>query len=117
MENISILFLQFGLASVFIITGILILKSQDKWVHMLPGFLQKYISESALRSLMIGTALYDLVNGAWLLSGFLLGYAALFAAIHMLGVLLLSDRSMFHETYRDIGLLAASLSLAAHFLF
>lgn len=115
MEIISILFLQYGLGVVFIITGILILKSEDKWTHMLPVFMRKLMPESFLRLLMVGTAFYDLANGAWLLSGFLLGWAALLASLHLVLVLAASARTEFHEVYRDIGLLAAALALVAHF--
>jgi len=117
MANISIIILQVGLGFTFVITGVLILQSRDKWVHMLPVFVRKRYSKPVLRLFMVGTALYDLFNGAWLVSGFLLGYAALFAALHLLVVLLSTSRHTFHETYRDIGLFAASAAVAAQFFF
>jgi uncharacterized membrane protein YphA (DoxX/SURF4 family) len=112
MSNITLLILRVGLGLTFFITGIHILRSKDMWVHMLPISLQKKYSRPTLRSLMAGTALYDLVNGVWLVSGVLLGYAALFAAFHLLLVLLSSNRHTFHETYRDIGLFATSVAVA-----
>jgi len=117
MADISLFILRVGLGLTFVITGVLILLSRDKWEHMLPVFVRKRYSKPVLRSFMVGTALYDLFNGVWLLSGFLLGYAALFAALHLLGVLLSTSRHTFHETYRDIGLFAASAAVAAQLLF
>lgn len=116
MSNASILILQYGLGLVFIITSILILKSGDKWTHMLPHWMQQSFSSKSLRYFMIFTAIYDILQGIWLLSGFLLGWAGLAAFLHLSGVLLASNRETIHETYRDLGLLAASLALAAQFL-
>jgi uncharacterized membrane protein YphA (DoxX/SURF4 family) len=111
--ELSILILRIGLGIVFVLTATLILKDNDKWVHMLPAWFTKLVPSS--RSFMISTAWFDLAVGAWLLSGYFTGFAAAVAALHLLGVLAVSGRQEFHEVYRDIGLLFSSVALAAYF--
>jgi uncharacterized membrane protein YphA (DoxX/SURF4 family) len=111
---ISITIVRIGLGITFLLSGILILKDDDKWTHMLPGWFSKYLPSA--RSFMIVTALGDLVLGAWLLSGYYTGIAALLATVHLAGVLIVSGKDEFHEVYRDIGLLFASIALAVYFL-
>ncbi len=111
---LSILILRIGLGITFFLSGILILKDDDKWIHMLPEWFSKRIPSA--RSFMIVTAVGDLVLGTWLLSGYFTGVAALLAALHLVGVLIVSGREEFHEVYRDIGLLFASVALAGYFL-
>lgn len=111
---VSILILRVGLGVTFALSGVLILKDDDKWMHMLPEWFVKYIPSA--RSFMIMTAIGDLVLGAWILSGYFTGIAALLAALHLVGVLVVSGRDEFHEVYRDIGLLFACVALAAYFL-
>lgn len=108
------LILRIGLGITFVLTGFLILKDDDKWAHMVPDWFSKYIP--SVRAFMIGTAWFDLVVGAWLISGYFTGIAAVVAAIHLLGVLIATGKHSFHEVYRDIGLLFASVSLAVYFL-
>lgn len=112
---LSILILRIGLGTTFVLTGILILKDDDKWTHMLPVWFSKYLLSA--KSFMIATAIGDLILGAWLLSGYFIGIAASLATLHLLGVLIVSGRDEFHEVYRDIGLLFASVALAVYFLF
>jgi len=113
--DFSIIILRIGLGITFLLSGFLILKDEDKWMHMLPGWFSKYLPSA--RSFMIATAWFDLILGVWLLSGNLAGIAALVAAIHLFGVLTVSGKHEFHEVYRDIGLLFASVSLVVYYLF
>lgn len=112
---LSITLLRIGLGITFALTGILILKDDDKWTHMLPRWFSKYLPST--RSFMVVTAWTDIITGLWLLSGYYTGIAALLAAFHLLGVLIVSSKQEFHEVYRDIGLLFAAVALAVHYLF
>ncbi len=111
---LSIVIVRMGLGIVFLISGLLILKSDDKWTHMLPEWIAKY--QNLSRLLMISTGWGDLALGLWLVSGYFTGTAAVLAAIHLVTVLIASGRKEFHSVYRDIGLLFAALALAVHFL-
>ncbi|MEK7511226.1 MAG: hypothetical protein AAB582_03250 [Patescibacteria group bacterium] len=114
MIELPILILQFGIAITFLLTGILILLSKDRWVHMLPAWFSRF--PWSPRSFMTGTALGDVAIGVWLISGYATGIAAIVASAHLAGVLLVSGKHEFHEVYRDIGLLMASISLSLFFL-
>ncbi len=112
--ELPILILRIGLGITFVLTGVLILKDKDKWTHMLPKWFSRYLLSA--RSFMLGTAVGDLFIGAWLISGYFTGIAAVLAATHLLGVLVVSSRHEFHEVYRDIGLLFGCSALAVYFL-
>ena len=112
---LSILILRLGLGITFALTGFLILKDDDKWTHMLPAWFSKRVPSP--RSFMITTAIGDIALGLWILSGYFTGIAASLAALHLLGVLIISGRDEFHEVYRDIGLLFAAVALALYFIF
>lgn len=110
----SILILRLGLGITFSLTGFLVLKDDDKWTHMLPEWFSKRLPSA--RSFMIATAWGDFALGVWLLSGYFTGIAASLAALHLLGVLVVSGKDEFHEVYRDIGLLFACIALVVYFL-
>lgn len=112
---LSILILRIGLGITFALSGILILKDENKWTHMLPEWFSKYVPSA--KSFMIVTAIGDLILSAWLVSGYFTGIAALLAALHLVGVLIVSGKDEFHEVYRDIGLLFACIALTVYFLF
>lgn len=111
----SILILRLGLGITFALTGLLILKDEDKWTHMLPEWFSKYVRSA--RSFMIMTAWGDLILGIWILSGYFTGIASSLAALHLLGVLIVAGKRAFHEVYRDVGLLFMAVALAVYFLF
>lgn len=113
--SLPIFILRIGLGLTFALTGFLILKDDDKWTHMLPRWFVRHIGSA--RSFMIATAWFDLLLGAWILSGYFTGIVASLAAVHLIGVLIVSGRDEFHEVYRDIGLLFACVALAVYFLF
>ena len=101
--------LRVGLAITFIWIGVLILRSPEAW----GGFIQPWVVDLlpfSVRETMIGTAIFDIAVGAFLLVDVFTWFAAIFAAIHLAIVLLVSGIDVI--TVRDIGLLAASLSLA-----
>jgi len=76
---------------------------------MLPAWFASRLSSA--RGFMLVTSIADIILGAWLLSGFFTAVAATLAAVHLLGVLIISGRHEFHEVYRDIGLLFAAVAL------
>lgn len=114
MTQLSIYILRIGLGITFFLTGVLIIKDEDKWIHMLPSWFSKYLPSA--RSFMIVTAWGDIFLGVWIISGYFTGIAAALAALHLIGVLIVSGKDEFHEVYRDIGLLFACIALAVHFL-
>ncbi|MBW3537909.1 hypothetical protein KY386_00275 [Candidatus Parcubacteria bacterium] len=102
--------LRLGLGGTFILTGYFILRSDDKWTGLVLPWVKR-VWPLPLRASMITTALYDIAQGVWILSGVGLWLAALLAALHLIQVLV--SAGVNDVTYRDIGLLLASLALAA----
>ncbi|OHA13343.1 MAG: hypothetical protein A2909_00490 [Candidatus Tagabacteria bacterium RIFCSPLOWO2_01_FULL_39_11] len=101
-------FLRVGLAITFLWIGVLIFKNPEAW----GGYLQPWAAgllPIPLSQAMIGTAILDIVIGAFLLVDFLPWLAAFVGAIHILIVLAVSG--ITDITVRDIGLLVAALAI------
>ena len=108
MRKASFHFLRVGLAITFLWVGILIFKNPEAW----GGYLQPWavvFLPVPLEQAMIGTAILDVVIGAFLLFDFLPWLAALAGAIHLAIVLTVSG--ITDITVRDIGLLVGALAL------
>ena len=106
MSKISFHFLRVGLAITFLWIGVLIFKSPESW----GGYLQPWaygLLPIPLEQAMIGTAVLDIIIGAFLLFDFLPWLAAFIGALHLIIVLTVSG--ITDITVRDIGLLAAVL--------
>src|SRR3989344_4177644 len=89
MKKISFHFLRVGLAVTFLWIGVLILKQPAAWV----GFIQPWadgLLPVPLAQAMIGTAILDIIIGAFLLFDFQSWLAALVGAIHIVIVLAVS---------------------------
>ena len=109
MKSSSFHILRVGLAITFLWIGILIFKEPEAW----GGFVKPWIVELlpiSLKGVMIGTALFDIVVGAFLLIDSFTWLAALLASLHLAIVLTVSGIDAI--TVRDIGLLTAALALA-----
>ena len=97
-----------GLAITFLWIGVLIFKNPEAW----GGYLEPWAAgllPIPLTQAMIGTAILDIVIGAFLLVDFLPWLAALVGVIHLMSVLAVSG--ITDITVRDIGLLAGTLAL------
>jgi uncharacterized membrane protein YphA (DoxX/SURF4 family) len=108
MAKTSFHILRVGLAITFLWIGVLIFKNPESW----GGYLQPWAAgllPIPLEQAMIGTAILDIVIGAFLLIDFLPWLAALVGAIHLIIVLAVSG--ITDITVRDIGLLVAALAL------
>ena len=108
MRKSSFHFLRVGLAITFLWIGILIFKNPEAW----GGYLQPWAAgllPIPLQQAMIGTAILDIIIGAFLLFDFLPWLPALVGAIHIIIVLAVSG--ITDITVRDIGLLVAALAL------
>ena len=100
--------LRVGLAITFLWIGVLILKEPKLW----GGYIQPWAQNLLvlpLEKAMIFTAILDIVVGVLLLVDFLTFYASILAAFHLIIVLVVSGINAI--TIRDIGLLAAAISL------
>ncbi|MBI2464373.1 hypothetical protein HYV57_05440 [Candidatus Peregrinibacteria bacterium] len=108
MKKTSFHFLRVGLAITFLWIGVLIFKTPEAW----GGYLQPWAAgllPVPLEKAMIGTAILDIIVGAFLLFDFLSWLAAFVGSIHIIIVLTVSG--ITDITVRDIGLLVAALAL------
>ncbi len=108
MKKTSFHFLRVGLAITFLWIGVLIFKNPEAW----SGFLQPWAAgllPIPLAQAMIGTAILDIIIGAFLLFDFLSWLAALVGALHIVIVLVVSG--ITEITVRDVGLLVACIAI------
>ncbi|MDO8676107.1 MAG: DoxX family membrane protein [Candidatus Azambacteria bacterium] len=108
MKKISFHFLRVGLAITFLWIGVLIFESPESW----SGYLQPWavgLLPVPLTQALIGTAILDIIIGAFLIFNFLPWLAAFVGAVHIAIILVVSGITDF--TVRDIGLLAAALAI------
>ena len=108
MKRASFHILRIGLAVTFLWIGVLILRNPEAW----GGYLQPWAAgllPVPLAQAMMGTAILDIVIGAFLLINFLPWITALVGAIHLAVILIVSG--ITDITVRDLGLLAGMLAL------
>lgn len=108
MKKTSFHFLRVGLAITFLWVGVLIFKNPEAW----GGYLQPWAAgllPIPVAQAMIGTAILDILIGAFLLFNFLPWLAAAVGAIHL--VIVLTVSGINDVTVRDIGLLVAALAI------
>lgn len=100
--------LRVGLAITFLWIGVLIFKQPEAW----GGYLQPWAAgllPIPLNQAMIGTAILDIVIGAFLLTDFLPWLAAIIGAVHL--IIVLATSGITDITVRDIGLLAGMTAI------
>lgn len=108
MKKTSFHVLRVGIAITFLWIGVLIFKNPEAW----GGYLQPWavgLLPIPIAQAMIGTAILDIVIGAFLLFDFLPWLAALVGVIHI--AIILTVSGITDITVRDIGLLAAALAI------
>ncbi len=101
--------LRYGLAFVFAYAAISSLLHPFEWIGYMPGYLTGLVSATALLKIF---ALIELGLAAWLIIGRYVRWAALFAALMLAGIVIASPSQLI-VTFRDIGLIAMALALAA----
>ncbi len=100
--------LRIGLAFVFLYAAIASFVRPDDWIGFLPGFATTIVDPKLLLDLF---SIAQIVLAVWLLTGWWLRYAALFAAAMLAGIILANPTQLL-LTFRDIGLLFAAVALA-----
>jgi hypothetical protein len=102
------IFLRVGLAFVFVWVGLKSWLEPDSWIGFVPLWLENALPISLALFLKIH-AVFNLVLGFWLLSGRWLIVVAAIASFYILTVLVAAGINDI--TFRDIGLLGASVAL------
>ena len=81
----------------------------SEWVGYLPSFVALYFEPEFVLKLF---SVIEIIIATWLLSGVYTRYAALTAAVMLLGITI-SNFSLLAISFRDIGLAFAAFALAA----
>jgi uncharacterized membrane protein YphA (DoxX/SURF4 family) len=102
--------LRIGLASVYLYAGGSALMDPGAWLGYLPSWTGHFIAPTL--ALMI-FSLFQVALAIWLLSGWMVRYAAILAALAMAGILVL-NLSSFIVTFRDIAIVFMALALAVN---
>jgi len=109
MNNYAFHVLRAGLAITFIWIGVLIFQDPAGWAAFIKPWAADILFVSPERAIM-GTAVFDILVGVFLLVDFLTFWASLLASLHLISVLAVAGIDAI--TVRDIGLLAGALALA-----
>lgn len=108
MKKISYHILRVGLGITFIWIGIMVLQNPAGWLGMVQPWAAAILPDSPQQAMM-GTAILDLVVGAFLIIDVFTGIAGLIGSIHIVIVLIVVGINA--ATVRDIGLLAGTLAV------
>jgi hypothetical protein len=106
-RKLSRYFLQIGLASVFLYASYAGITRPNDWVGYLPKY-HPFISSYDLLKIF---DFLEIIVAFWLLTGFKLFFASLTSTFMLIGITL-ANLNIFDVTFRDVGLLFSSLSLA-----
>ncbi|MBI2454150.1 MAG: DoxX family membrane protein [Parcubacteria group bacterium] len=110
--NKSILILRWGLAITFLWIGFMIWQNPEAW----GGYIKPWAADLIpvpIEQVMKATAVLDIVIGLMFLVGPLVWIGGILGALHLAVVLVTSG--ITDITVRDIGLLAATLSIAVNY--
>ncbi|HAV11511.1 MAG TPA: hypothetical protein DCX32_03125 [Candidatus Moranbacteria bacterium] len=108
METTPKYILKFGIGITFFVTGFLILLNPEGWALMIKPWALELLPVPAV-SVMVTTAYFDMLLGIWLMIEWKSWISYALASLHLAMVLAVSG--IDEVTYRDIGLLAATLAL------
>jgi hypothetical protein len=100
--------LRFGVAFTFLYASISAFINPDPWLAYFPDIMRSLVSDSIL---LMSWGTVELVIGLWLLSGYRIFIPSIAAAGLMLGVFMF-DFASFHIIFRNVCILATSISLA-----
>ncbi len=106
-NNTAATILRWGLAFVFFYAGVAALRDPDSWIGYLPSFLAG-ISYAHL--LLTAFSVYQLVLAAWLFIGRKLIWSSVLSTATLVAITVFNF-NIFIVTFRDVGLVMASLAL------
>lgn len=104
---IASVLIRVGLASVFAYAAIDAFREPNAWISFVPEFTTKFVKAKVS---LDAISVVQLVLAAWLLWGKYIKYAVALA-VALLGGILIFNGSTFLVTFRDIGLITASIAL------
>jgi uncharacterized membrane protein YphA (DoxX/SURF4 family) len=110
MKHISYTILRIGIGITFIGIGISVWMAPAAWGSFIQPWAEALLP-FPVEQMMRTTAVFDILIGAWLLSGFFVWIAALLGTLHIAAVLITTTGGFNNIIIRDIGMLAASAAI------
>lgn len=107
-DKLVSLFLRLGLAFVFLYAAGASFFDPNSWSGFFPQFLQNIFPRALL---LAGFSIFEIVLGLWLLSGWRIFYAAVFAVLALLGIII-PNLGAFDIIFRDVAILTSAVALA-----
>lgn len=107
-RSLPLWLLRIGLATMFLYAAISSFLQPTEWLGYLPGFVSSMFDGELVLKLF---SVVEIALAVWLLSGVYTRYAALLAAVMLIGITV-SNFSLLAISFRDIGLAFAALALA-----
>lgn len=107
-QKLASLLLRVGLAFVFAYAAISALVLPDVWIGFYPEFIRNILPEQLL---LYSHSALEILLALWLLSGKKTFYAALFAGIWILSIIL-GTLDAFLITFRDVSIFFSAVALA-----
>ena len=110
MQNLKAvsLLLRLSIASVFLYAAVAATLQPQNWIYFLPQFLTSKFSSVLL---LHGFSLFQLLLSMWILSGWKTFYAALLAALTLLGIITVNWGNI-DILFRDFAIFFAAVALA-----
>ena len=105
--KLASLIIRVGLAAVLLYAAIDAFREPAAWISYMPSLLTKLL---AAKTMLDIASVFQIVLAFWLVWGKYLFGAALLTAL-LLGSIIVSSISSFLITFRDVGLLAATIAL------
>ena len=103
-KKLASLFLRVGLAFSFFYVAIASFVNPTAWIGFLPRVLQS-------DGMLVAHAVFEIVLGLWLLSGWKMFYASIVSAVVILGIIVFNFGA-FDIVFRDVTILFAAIALA-----
>lgn len=107
-KSLAMWLLRIGLASVFLYAAFASFLELANWIGFLPVFLRHIFPEAKL---LVFFSLYEIGLSIWILSAKKTFFAAVLSSFTLLGIITTSLGAL-DITFRDLGLVCMSLSLA-----
>lgn len=100
--------LRIGLAFTFIYAAISAILAPGNWIGFIPLLLRDALPENAV---LYGHIAFNIFIGVWLVANKKIFYASILASLSLL-IIIISNLHSLDIVFRDVGLLAAAISLA-----
>lgn len=106
-KRIASFLIRIGLAFIFLYVAVDSFRDPFSWIGFFPTWTRSLLEPKILLTTF---SVYEIIIGAWLLSGFRIFYAGIFSSLTLFAVIILNIGA-FNIVFRDIALLFSAIAL------